>query len=130
MQRTHKIIFNAFLVTVLTAAISAFNQPSLPGNSINYTVSPAGDVSGDGYADVIVGANYYDDGETNDGRIAIYLGSSTGLSKTPYFTAEGDQVKAFCGKSVACAGDVNHDGYSDVIVGAPGYDHVQNNQRR
>ena len=94
------------------------------------SVSTAGDVNKDGYADVIIGANYYDNGETNEGAIMIYLGSSTGLSKTPYFTAEGDQVNAFFGKSVACAGDVNHDGYSDVVVGAPGYDHGQNNEGR
>ena len=107
---------------------------SMEGSQANaffgVSVSTAGDVNKDGYADVIVGANYYDNGETNEGRIAIYLGSANGLSKTPYFTAEGDQVNAFFGKSVACAGDVNHDGYSDVIIGAPGYDHGQNNEGR
>lgn len=107
---------------------------TIEGNQANaffgVAVSTAGDVNKDGYADIIVGANYYDNGETNEGRIVIYLGSANGLDKTPYFSAEGDQVNAFFGKSVACAGDVNHDGYSDVVVGAPGYDHGQNNEGR
>ena len=94
------------------------------------SVSTAGDVNKDGYSDVIIGSSFFDNGETNEGRIFIYLGSSSGLSKTPFFTAEGDQVNAFFGKSVACAGDVNKDGYSDVIVGAPGYDHGQLNEGR
>ena len=84
----------------------------MEGNQANaffgVSVSTAGDVNKDGYSDIIIGASYYDNGETNEGRITIYLGSANGLSKTPYFTAEGDQVNAFFGKSVACAGDVNH----------------------
>lgn len=92
------------------------------------SVSTAGDVNKDGYADVIIGASYYDDGEANEGRVFIYLGSPNGLAKTPYFTADGNQVNAFFGKSVASAGDVNRDGYSDVIIGAPGFDNGQLNE--
>ena len=125
------------------AAFVYYGSPSGPSQTPSWTmegnqanaffgvsVSTAGDVNKDGYTDVIIGANYYDNGETNEGRVTVYLGSPTGLSKTPYFTAEGDQVNAFFGKSVACAGDVNHDGYSDVIIGSPGYDHGQNNEGR
>ncbi len=125
------------------AAFVYFGSPNGPSQTPSWTiegnqanaffgvsVSTAGDVNKDGYADVIIGANYFDNGETNEGRIFIFLGSASGLSKTAYFTAEGDQVNAFFGKSVACAGDVNRDGYSDVIVGAPGYDHGQNNEGR
>ena len=48
----------------------------------------------------------------------MYYGSAGGLSASPTWTAEGDQVNAFFGDSVATAGDVNGDGYADVIVGA------------
>jgi hypothetical protein len=96
------------------------------GNS----VSSAGDVNKDGFADVVVGAPLYDDGETNEGAIFVYLGSINGLSKEPSWYAEGDQVSANFGKAVASAGDVNHDGYSDIIVGAPSYDNGQNNEGR
>jgi hypothetical protein len=86
------------------------------GNS----VSTAGDVNGDGYADVIVGDSFYDNGQYNEGAAFVYHGSASGLSHTPNWTAESNQDMAFFGSSVSTAGDVNGDGYSDVIVGAPG----------
>ncbi|MCI0473652.1 MAG: integrin alpha, partial [Ignavibacteria bacterium] len=94
------------------------------------SVSTAGDVNGDGYSDVIVGAYYYDNGETDEGRAFVYHGSSSGLSLTQNWTAESDQASAYFGYSVSTAGDVNGDGYSDVIVGACAYDNGQNNEGR
>ncbi|MFZ5946778.1 MAG: FG-GAP-like repeat-containing protein [Stygiobacter sp.] len=93
-----------------------------------YSVSTAGDVNGDGYSDVIVGARYYDNGETDEGRAFVYHGSSTGLSTTTNWTAESNQAGAHFGNSVSTAGDVNGDGYSDVIVGARYYDNGQTNE--
>ena len=89
--------------------------------NFGWSVGPAGDVNGDGYADVIVGAPGYENGETAEGRAFVYYGSATGLSTTADWTAESDQALAIFGSSVATAGDVNGDGYDDVIVGAPGY---------
>ncbi len=94
------------------------------------SVSSAGDVNRDGYADVVIGAHFYDNGETNEGRIFVYLGSPNGLAKEPIWTAESNQVGANFGKSVACAGDVNKDGYSDILVGAPNFDNGQVNEGR
>jgi hypothetical protein len=93
-----------------------------------YSVGTAGDVNGDGYADVIVGASYYD--QTDEGQAFVYHGSASGLSTTPAWTAEGDQAEARFGHSVGTAGDVNSDGYADVIVGAYGYDDGQTNEGR
>jgi len=87
------------------------------GNS----VACAGDVNGDGYSDVIIGANNYENGEQGEGAAFVYYGSASGLNSTPAWTVESDSIEAGFGSSVACAGDVNGDGYSDVIVGAPDY---------
>ncbi|HEX4823993.1 MAG TPA: FG-GAP-like repeat-containing protein [Candidatus Polarisedimenticolaceae bacterium] len=92
------------------------------------SVAPAGDVNGDGYDDVLVSAYGYDDGLTDQGRVYLYLGSPTGLSATPAWTAESDQASANFGRSVATAGDVNGDGYSDVIIGATTYDSGQTDE--
>ncbi|MFH1017237.1 MAG: integrin alpha, partial [Pseudomonadota bacterium] len=95
-----------------------------------YTVATAGDVNGDGYADVIVGAVNYDNGQTDEGRAYVYHGSASGLSATANWTAESDQGSAYFGYSAGTAGDVNGDGYADVIVGAYGYDNGQDNEGR
>ncbi|MCB1164370.1 FG-GAP repeat protein, partial [bacterium] len=84
-------------------------------------VAAAGDVNGDGYGDVIVGADLYTDGETNEGAAFVFLGSAAGLGASPAWTAEGNQPSSGFAYSVAGAGDVNGDGYGDVIVGAPDY---------
>jgi hypothetical protein len=82
----------------------------------------AGDVNGDGYSDVIVAATSYDGGEADEGRVLVYHGSASGLATSAAWTAESDQASADYGRSVSTAGDVNGDGYDDVIVGARLFD--------
>jgi hypothetical protein len=82
-----------------------------------FTLMTAGDVNGDGYSDVIVGARLYDNGETDEGRAFVFHGSASGLSTTPAWTAESDQDSYRLGNAVSTAGDVDGDGYSDVIIG-------------
>ncbi|MCK6528025.1 FG-GAP-like repeat-containing protein [Myxococcota bacterium] len=92
------------------------------GAALGYSVAPAGDVNGDGYGDVIAGAYADSDGESGEGTVYLFLGTPAGLSATPAWTAESDEPGAWSGYSVASAGDVNGDGFSDVVVGAPAYE--------
>ena len=96
------------------------------------SVSGAGDVNGDGYDDVIVGAYYYDAGQTREGAAFVFLGSASGVADgnpvTAHAQLESDQASAYLGASVAGAGDINGDGYADVIVGAYQYDAGQNDE--
>lgn len=88
---------------------------------LGFSVSNAGDVNGDGYSDIIVGALGYTNGESGEGRAYVYHGGPHGLIRSPAWMAESDQVGALFGSSVAGAGDVNGDGFADVIVGARSY---------
>jgi hypothetical protein len=106
----------------LSATPAAKLESNQAGAAFGRSVASAGDVNGDGYADVIIGAHLYSDGESEEGAAFLYLGSATGLSTTPAAILEGNQASAWFGYSVASAGDVNGDGYSDVIVGAFKYD--------
>ena len=93
-------------------------------------VSTAGDVNGDGFADLLVGAYQYSNPELYEGKVFLYYGSATGLSATAIWSTESNQASAFFGKSANCAGDVNGDGYSDVIVGAYQYSSPEANEGR
>jgi len=85
-------------------------------------VSTAGDVNGDGFDDVIVGCYACANGQFREGRAFVYYGSPAGLSKLPDWSAESNQPYAVFGSSTGAAGDVNGDGYDDVLVSAPNYD--------
>jgi VCBS repeat protein/FG-GAP repeat protein len=85
----------------------------------------AGDVNGDGFDDVIVGSQSYSNDLYLEGRAQLYLGSATGLAASPAWSAEGDQLNANLGGSVAGAGDVNGDGFDDVLVGVVQYTNGQ-----
>jgi hypothetical protein len=95
------------------------------GARFGWSVSSAGDVNGDGFSDVIVGADGFSNGEAFEGAAFVYHGSATGLSTSANWTAESNQGNARFGFSVSSAGDVNGDGFSDVIVGAYGFENDQ-----
>lgn len=104
---------------VLTGPVfSATGQNN--GDYFGRSVALAGDVNGDGFADVIVGAEGYPSADRK-GKVYLYQGSASGLSSSPAFSATGENNIDWFGWSVASAGDVNGDGYGDVIVGADGY---------
>ena len=94
-------------------------------------VAPAGDVNGDGLADVIVGAPLHDAAQRrNSGAARVVFGTppagapatAAGLAAVPGFLIEGAGAGDAAGTAVAAAGDVDGDGLGDVLVGAPGAD--------
>jgi hypothetical protein len=96
------------------------------GDLAGRSVSGAGDVNGDGLADLIAGAFRADPGgDSNAGESYVVFGKA---SNTPVdlaalgaggFRIDGIDVGDYSGRSVSGAGDVNGDGLADLIVGAP-----------
>ncbi len=88
---------------------------------LGYSASGGGSVNGDWYADVVVGAPYNNAGGTRAGRAYVFFGSAS-PDAVADVTLTGLAAADWLGMSVAGAGDVNGDGYTDVIVGASGND--------
>ncbi|GAB6141277.1 hypothetical protein JCM14076_20060 [Methylosoma difficile] len=95
------------------------------------SVSAAGDVNGDGLADVIVGALFSDPaGVTNAGRSYVVFGKtgtaavelSAVVAGNGGFVISGECADDASGRSVSAAGDINGDGLADILVGAFGAD--------
>ena len=108
--------------------IQEINQFDGTGKS----VSNAGDINGDGFDDLIIGANYADPNGFNSGAsYVVFGGSYVGYSGSINLSilngyngfainglTEYDQL----GDSVSSAGDINGDGFADLIIGAPSAD--------
>ncbi len=101
------------------------------GDSLGWSVSRAGDVNGDGFDDVIVGAFGADPNGNMSGSSYVVFGKVSGfdalmdlssLDGRNGFRLNGEHERDFSGESVSSAGDVNGDGFDDVIVGAGGAD--------
>lgn len=97
-------------------------------DSAGFSASGAGDVNGDGFDDVLIGAQRADfDGALNAGASYVVFGRSTGfvsdlnlgtLTGTDGFKIVGAAPNDRSGYSVSSAGDVNGDGFADIIVGS------------
>ncbi len=88
-----------------------------------YSVASAGDVDADGYDDLLVGALNGDDYDISAGAVYLVYGPLTGDRNLGTADAKlvGEDDSEFAGKSVASAGDVDDDGFADILVGAPGH---------
>ena len=97
------------------------------GDQNGFSVSSAGDFNGDGYDDIIIGAQYADPNGEDSGATYVVFGKASGFSRTielseldgsDGFRLNGESTDDYSGRSVSSAGDFNGDGYDDIIIGA------------
>jgi PKD repeat protein len=88
------------------------------GDIFGQSVSAAGDVNGDGFDDVIVGAPFNDTRGHNAGKAYIYYGGDP-MDNIPDIIMTGNETSAAFGLIVSQAGDLNGDGFDDVMVASP-----------
>lgn len=118
------------LIYALLSGFSAYSQAFYEGpawtdyGNLTYTafgwsMSNAGDVNGDGFEDMIVSAiDYSNPEETNgeEGKLSLYYGGPGGLDTEPTWEFESNNDSSVLGFSTS-GGDLNGDGFSDVVVG-------------
>lgn len=85
------------------------------GALFGYSIA-SGDFNGDGYQDVVAGSSGF---RNHTGKVYLYLGGPKGLPSIASWTETGGAVDVYFGGYVANAGDVNGDGYQDLLVGSP-----------
>ncbi len=98
------------------------------GDFSGFSVASAGDVNGDGFADIVIGAPWADPNtDSRAGESYVVFGKASGfasaidlgsLNGTTGFRLDGIDIDDFSGISVASAGDVNGDGFADLVIGA------------
>jgi hypothetical protein len=105
------------LGTAPVATLTGFEQASF----IGMRLSSAGDVNGDGYADVALGEpDWVGPLGNGQGRVRVFLGQPGGINTTAATTIDGLASSTRFGSAIGGGGDVNGDGYGDLVVGANG----------
>lgn len=117
-----------FFLSNLPSADGFSILPTANQTQLGFSVSGAGDVNGDGFSDLVLGAPSNYNPSSTSGESYVVFGSPTfaqtdlvvsNLNGTNGFTITSDFIDAHAGFSVSTAGDVNGDGFADVMIGAP-----------
>jgi hypothetical protein len=93
-------------------------QGEMAGDAFGYAVGGGGDLNGDGWPDFVIGARQSDVRGLDSGRVYVWFGGPR-LSPNPNLVLDEEGTRAYFGNWTACGGDVNGDGFDDIVVGAP-----------
>lgn len=123
---------SASLYLGATGGISGAARSTLRGLSayddFGARVASAGDVDGDGAADLLVGVPGRDDVVSSGGEVRLHMGGATGFDSVPSWSLDGTVSGGYLGYELA-GGDLDGDGFSDVVVGDPSWSDPANYSR-
>jgi len=111
--------------TLLSDAVASFLGEAEGDYSGDY-VSPAGDVNGDGFDDFLIGAYSNEQVAMVSGKVYLIFGKKDGWSQNLSLTEadasfiNNDLTYYYCGEGVSGGGDVNGDGFDDILIGCYG----------
>ncbi len=101
------------------------------GARFGASLEPAGDVNGDGYDDIIVGApEEHNQSGTTTGAVHLFTGFPSGISNSVSWSQYGDTNGGQFGARIDAAGDVDQDGFGDLVVSELGWVGTNNGEGR
>jgi len=106
--------------TLNSVADWEYSYPQAYANT-GIDASSGGDTNNDGYAELLVGVDLFDDEQANEGAVLAFFGSKDGIPLQPGWQVEGNKNETYFGFAVDSAGDTNGDGFTDVLIGSYGY---------
>ncbi len=111
----------AFTSVNLSTADATFTG-EVAEDATGVNIGLAGDVNNDTYQDILIGSTGNDDAGAGAGAVYLIYGQASALASASLSTAiefTGEAAGDAAGNSVSGAGDINGDGYSDFLIGAP-----------
>src|SRR5438128_5805576 len=113
------LFYGPFTGNINAANADAIISAEAFGDNLGFSVASAGDVNNDGFDDIIVGARSNDTRGIQSGRVYLFYGPLSGsLAATDADAIISGVAFDELGRAVAPAGDLNGDGFDDILLGS------------
>jgi hypothetical protein len=113
-----KATYPLYIDPLASTPDATLNGGSATNTRFGYTVKHIGDVNNDGFDDVAVSQPSYSNGQQEEGRVVLFLGSAAGLTNTAAWAVESNLPLAFMGSTLAGGRSINGDAFDDLLIGA------------